>query len=103
MGLELAFVVHALAEKFCGGPAIPMSPKFLGFVERKGCGPGTPIYLNVQEAIETIEKADLETLVKGGNTTVEISPEDVRDAAQATVDGIGGCAKVLQYSKEDLE
>jgi hypothetical protein len=80
-GLEYALIAHALAEKFCGAPAIPMAPRFLAYAEKQGCGPDTPIYTTLKTSIEELEAADLEGLASDGKPSVQLSARDVQEWA----------------------
>ncbi|WP_245293712.1 hypothetical protein [Rhizobium bangladeshense] len=57
MGLEYALVIHFLAERYCGAEPKPMRPRFLGYIEKQGCNPGTEAYTDVGAAITRLEGA----------------------------------------------
>ena len=99
-GVGYLMLAHALAETFCGAPATGMSSKILGYVEKQGCGPDTPIYSESKEDIARLERSDLETLMKVGDPTRELSTEQVEENARAGVEDMGGCPALLKIHKE---
>ncbi|WET74986.1 hypothetical protein [Rhizobium croatiense] len=91
MGLEYALVMHVLAEKYCGVETRPMRPRFLGYIEKGGCNPGTEIYTDVEAAIAKMEAASLRSLAQGENPKLAMSNGEVQEWASAAVKELGGC------------
>jgi hypothetical protein len=88
---------HFLAEKYCGAKPIPMAPKFLGFLESRGCGPETEVYRATAESVSKVQTSELETMVTGGKPTVVATKEKVQEVAARAVEQLGGCEKLIRF------
>jgi hypothetical protein len=103
MGLEYALVIHALAERYCGAEPKPMRPRFLGYITKQGCDPGTEIYTDVEAAITQLEGANLKLLAQGGNPKLAMSDQQVQEWASSTVEELGGCDALKKAHDAQLE
>ncbi|MBB2710050.1 hypothetical protein N2597_05720 [Rhizobium sophoriradicis] len=103
MGLEYALVIHVLAERYCRAEPKSMRPRFLGYIEKQGCNPGTEIYTDVEAAIARLEGASLKLLAQDGNPTLEMSDQQVQEWASTTVDALGGCDALKKAHDAQLE
>jgi hypothetical protein len=83
---------HVLAEKVCGASPTPLAPRFLGVVERDGCGPGTAIHLQMEELIASAEKYALKLSTPDSDAP---SSKMAQEGARASAEEFGGC-KVLR-------
>ena len=101
MGLGLALTMHALAEKYCGAKPAPMSPRFLGYLEKQGCGPDTEVYREVKMSIDRLERANLRQLAQGGDPIPSLSEQQVQEWATHTAKELGGCKKLIEVHKTD--
>lgn len=95
MGLGLALTTYALAEKYCGAEPVPMSPRFLGYLEKQGCGPETEIYREIKMSIERLERTDLRQLAQGGDPTLSLSERQVQAWATHAAAELGGCERLI--------
>jgi len=102
-GLEYALMMHALAEKYCGAQPMPMGPRFLGYVEKQGCGPGTEIYTDIQKGIGYMESASLKLLAQNGNSKLKLSDKQVREWASTAAKELGGCDALKKAHDAELE
>jgi hypothetical protein len=95
-GLGMAIAMHGLAQKYCGAKPGTMREKFLGYLEKSGCGPGTEVYSEVEQSVSTFEGADLKMLASNGNKNFSMSPADVQKWAAETAGELGGCAALVK-------
>ncbi|PZM15864.1 hypothetical protein [Rhizobium tubonense] len=102
MGLDYALVMHALAERYCGAEPKPMRPRFLGYIEKQGCGPETEIYSDVEKSIARMEGASLKVLAQGGNPKLAMSNKQVQKWASMTSKELGGCDALKRAHEADL-
>ncbi|QKK24683.1 hypothetical protein FFM81_015645 [Rhizobium hidalgonense] len=91
MGLDYALMIHVLAEKYCGAEPTPMRPRFLGYIQKQGCPPGTEIYSDVEETIAKLEGASLKLLAQNGDPDLPLSERQVQDWAANAAKELGGC------------
>jgi hypothetical protein len=103
VGLEYALMMHALAEKYCGATRTPMGPRFLGAIEKQGCGPETEIYRSIQKGISYMEGASLMRLAQGGDATLNLSEKQVQEWASTAVHELGGCEQLKKVHDSELE
>lgn len=101
-GVGYAMIAYALAEKYCGAAPISMAPKILGYVQEHGCGPDTPIYSELKEAIAKLEAADLEFMAADGDPNLQLSPADVQEWARSAAEGLGGCSALVAAHDQEL-
>ncbi|MDC7743872.1 hypothetical protein [Rhizobium binxianense] len=102
MGLEYALTAHVLAEKLCGSEPRPMRPRFLEYIEKQGCDPGTEIYTDVEAAIAKMEGASLKLLAQDGNPKLKMSNEEVQEWASAAAKELGGCDALKKAHDAEL-
>ncbi|AUW42831.1 hypothetical protein [Rhizobium leguminosarum] len=91
MGLEYQILAFALAEKYCGAKPKSLKSRFLGYLEKNGCGPGTEIYSQVGAAIARMEGSSLKIIDMGAEENVAMSRQQVEEWASNTVAEFGGC------------
>ena len=101
-GLDMAIWLYALAEKHCGAPSGSMASKFLGFVMRKGCGPGTPVYSAVQDWITALDGADLAGIFEVGGEG-KLTPEQVQERMKRLALEGATCENLLRAHNSELE
>ncbi|MEZ2127154.1 MULTISPECIES: hypothetical protein [unclassified Sinorhizobium] len=103
MGLEYALTMHVLAERYCRAEPKPMRPRFLGYIEKQGCGPGTEIYTDVEKAIAKMEGASLKLLAQDGNPKLTMSNKQVQKWASTAAKEFGGCDALKKAHDAELE
>ncbi|NKL80632.1 hypothetical protein [Rhizobium leguminosarum] len=103
MGIEYALIMHVLAERYCGAEPKPMRPRFLQYVEKQGCGPGTEIYSDLEAAIAKMERASLKLLAQNGEAGLTISEPQVQEWASATTKELGGCDALKAAHDAELQ
>ncbi|MBY5796406.1 hypothetical protein HFN61_04765 [Rhizobium leguminosarum] len=103
MGIEYALIMHVLAERYCGAEPKPMRPRFLQYVEKQGCGPGTEIYSDLEAAIAKMEGASLKLLAQDGDPGLVISEPQVQEWASATTKELGGCDALKAAHDAELQ
>ncbi|MCH4544754.1 hypothetical protein MK632_03015 [Rhizobium changzhiense] len=103
VGIDYALTMHVLAERYCGAEPKPMGPRFLQYVEKQGCGPGTEIYSDVEVAIATLEGASLKLLAQNGDPALAISEPQVQEWASATTKELGGCDPLKAAHDAELQ
>ena len=91
VGMGYQLLAFSLAEKYCGAKPKPMKERFLGYLEKNGCGPGTEVYSVTEETVEKMEGASLATLAQGGTEEAVLSKQEVREWAESTTSALGGC------------
>ncbi|THK37325.1 hypothetical protein EHS39_13920 [Ensifer sp. MPMI2T] len=101
LGVPYAMIAHSLAEKHCGAKPRSMRGKILDFIEENGCGPGTMIYSEVDEAISRMEIADLKQIVFNGDRSINPSPQQIREEAERMVNSLGGCQALIRAHDAD--
>ena len=94
-GLGIALTMYALAEKYCGAKPAPMGPKFLGYLEKQGCGPETEIYREIEISIDRLERASLRQLAQDGDAALSLSEQQVQDWATRASKELGGCKRLI--------
>lgn len=90
-----ALAIFSIAEKYCGASPPSMRSVVLRHVEVNGCGPETPVYSKVEEAISLTDAADLKMIVSDGDPTVVLTPEQIEVRARDMAAQIGGCSNIL--------
>ena len=103
MGIDYALMVHVLAEKYCGVEPKPMRPRFLGYIQKQGCPPGTEIYSDVEEAIAKLEGASLRVLAEADAPDLPISERQVQDWASSATKELGGCDALKNAHDAELQ
>jgi len=103
MGIDYALMVHVLAEKYCGVEPKPMRPRFLGYIQKQGCPPGTEIYSDVEEAIAKLEGASLRVLAEAEAPDLPISERQVQDWASSATKELGGCDALKNAHDAELQ
>ncbi len=103
MGFNYALMMHVLAEKYCGAKSTPMRQRFLGYIEKQGCGPGTEIYADTEKAIAHMEGASLKLLAQDGDTTLKMSEKQVREWASTAAKELGGCDALKKAHDAELQ
>lgn len=103
MGISYTIMMHALAEKYCGAKPVSMGPKFLGYLERQGCGSKTEIYQDVAISIDKLESASLKLMAADGDKTLALSEQQAKSWAKETSEQLGGCERLIKLhdSKPD--
>lgn len=103
MGIEYAIMMHALAEKYCGAKPVPMEPKFLRFVQGRGCNSKTEIYQDVAVSIRMLESANLKLMAAGGDPNLTISEQQARNWAKDAAEQLGGCERLIEQHDRELD
>jgi len=96
MGLEYQIVGFALAEKYCGAKPKSMKSRFLGYLEKNGCGPGTEIHSEVGAVIARMEGSCLKFIAQGVDENVAMSRQQVEEWASNAVGELGGCEALIK-------
>ncbi|MBY5313692.1 hypothetical protein GR210_07445 [Rhizobium leguminosarum] len=91
VGIDYALTMHVLAERYCGAEPKPIGPRFLQYVEKQGCGPGTEIYSDLEAAVAKMEGASLKLFAQNGDPGLAISEPQVQEWASSTTKELGGC------------
>ncbi|WP_246762729.1 hypothetical protein [Rhizobium sp. NZLR1] len=103
MGIDYALMVHVLAEKYCGAEPKPMRPRFLGYIQKQGCPPGTQIYSDVEEAIAKLEGASLQFLAETEVPDLPISERQAQEWASSVTKELGGCDALKNAHDAELQ
>ncbi|MGX5668178.1 hypothetical protein ACWKW9_19630 [Rhizobium daejeonense] len=103
MGLDYAIMVHALAEKYCGAKSVSMGTKFLGHLERNGCGSDTEVYRDVAKSIIKLQSASLKLMAADGDETLNLTKEQVENWAKDTSEQLGGCERLIKLHDSELD
>ncbi|UWM76494.1 hypothetical protein N1937_04435 [Rhizobium sp. WSM4643] len=103
MGIDYALIMHVLAERYCGAEPKPMRPRFLQYVEKQGCGPGTEIYSELEAAIAKTEGASLKLLAQDGDPGLALSEPQVQEWASSATQELGGCDALKAAHDAELQ
>ncbi|MBB3656996.1 hypothetical protein FHX15_002224 [Rhizobium sp. BK650] len=103
MALDYALIMHVLAERLCMAEPKPMRPRFLGYLEKHGCGPGTEIYTVYETAIAKMQDATIKQLAQDGDENLQLSENQVREWASTAVKELGGCDGLKKVHDADLQ
>lgn len=77
-------------------------PRFLGYIEKQGCGPETEIYTDVEKSIARMEGASLKLLAQDGNLKLVMSNKQVQKWASTTAKELGGCDTLKMAHEAEL-
>ncbi len=103
MALDYALIMHVLAEKLCMVEPTPMRPRFLEYIEKRGCGPGTEIYTVYETAIAKMQGATVKQLAQDGDENLQLSEKQVQEWASTAVKELGGCDGLKKVHDADLQ